>query len=182
MPNYRRWYVEGGTYFFTLVAYRRAPIFAQENARILLGECFRAIREELPFETIAMVLLPDHLHALWQLPPGDDDFSTRWKRIKASFTSRWLHRGGTEVRPTERQERRGNRGVWQRRFYEHLIRDEDDLENHFHYIHYNPVKHGHVLRPWDWEASTFRKYVRLGYYSNNWGDSEPEGIRGMDLE
>jgi putative transposase len=182
MPNYRRWYVPGGTYFFTVVTYNRKPLFQREGARTLLGECFRAIQEELPFETIAIVLLHDHLHALWQLPPGDADYSTRWKRIKAKFTKEWLAAGGTEAKITSSQTKRGNRGIWQPRFHEHVIDDENDLEAHFHYIHYNPVKHGYVFQPWDWEASTFRKYANLGYYPKNWGTAEPEMIKDMDVE
>jgi len=185
MSNYRRWYVPGGTYFFTVVTYNRQPLFQQEDSRTLLGNCLRETRDELPFETIAMVLLSDHLHALWQIPLGDADFSTRWKRIKARFTKKWLLSGGAEAITTASQKKRQNRGIWQRRFHEHVIDDEDDLEAHFHYIHYihyNPVKHGYVARPWDWEQSTFRKYVDLGYYPRDWGMAEPEMIKKMALE
>jgi putative transposase len=122
MPDYRRWYQPGGTYFFTVVTCQRFHLFAEEPARALLGQVMREVRDELPYETIAIVLLPDHLHAAWALPSGDDDFSTRWKEIKLRFTERWLAQGGREMPVTNAQARRGNRGVWQRRFFEHLIR------------------------------------------------------------
>ncbi|MBX3435902.1 MAG: transposase [Planctomycetaceae bacterium] len=182
MSNYRRWYQPGGTYFFTVVTYGRIPIFAKLPARTLLGEVMRSVKEEVPFETVAIVLLPDHLHTIWQLPGGDHDFSTRWKHIKSQFTNRWRKTDGAEARRTESQVKRGNRGVWQRRFWEHLIQDEHDLEVHVDYIHYNPVKHDYVTRPWDWEPSTFRRYVALGHYDQNWGRTEPNHIRAMKLE
>ncbi|HUT95782.1 MAG TPA: transposase, partial [Thermoguttaceae bacterium] len=119
------------------------------------------MRGEFPFETIAACLLPDHLHMIWQLPPGDSDYSGRWKEIKSRFTERWLAGGGTELPVSESRRKRGERGVWQRRFWEHTIQDESDLEIRFDYVHYNPVKHGYVRRPWDWEHSTFRHYVAI---------------------
>jgi putative transposase len=144
MSRYRRWYQPGGTSFFTLVTYGRFGLFHDERARTLLGQVMREVSQEFPFKTVAIVLLPDHLHAIWSLPSGDADFSTRWKRIKSEFTKRWLLAGGAEVPVTQAQAGRGNRGVWQRRFIEHFIRDEEDLERHCDYIHYNPLKHGLV--------------------------------------
>ena len=182
MSNYRRWNQPGGTSFFTIVTYRRFWLFEEEAARKLFGEIMREVAHELPFETLAIVLLPDHLHVIWTLPPGDGDFSTRWKSIKESFTKRWLSMGGREMPVTPSQARRGNRGIWQRRFIEHLIRDEDDLERHCDYIHYNPVKHRYVSRPWDWPHSSFRRFVGLGQYEWDWGRSEPESIAGLDYE
>ena len=182
MSEFRRWYQPGGTYFFTVVTYNRIPLFADNGARGLLGEIMRAVKEEEPYETLAIVLLPDHLHAIWQLPRGDHDFSRRWKRIKSDFTRAWRKQGGKEAKTTDSRQRRGNRGVWQTRFWEHLIRDENDLEAHFDYIHYNPVKHGYVKRLWDWEPSTFRKYVTSGHYDENWGRTEPGHITIMNLE
>ena len=149
MSDYRRYYQPGGTSFFTVVAYRRFHLFAEQGAQTLLGEVMREVRGELPFETIAIVLLPDHLHAIWALPSGDEDYSTRWKEIKSRFTKRWLAIGGREMPVTPAQRKRGTRGIWQRRFIEHLVRDEDDLAAHADYIHFNPVKHGHTRRPWD---------------------------------
>jgi len=179
VSDYRRWYQPGGTSFFTLVTYNRIPIFGETRARDLIGEVIRDVRDEMPFETVAIVLLPDHLHAVWSLPRGDQDFSSRWKKIKADFTSRWLAIGGCEAPVTTSQARRGNRGVWQQRFIEHLCRDEGDLSRHCDYIHYNPVKHGYVSNPWDWEASSFRRFVEAGHYEADWGRSAPISIAGM---
>ncbi|HUT90895.1 MAG TPA: transposase, partial [Thermoguttaceae bacterium] len=161
MPDYRRWYLPGGTFFFTLVCYGRRPLFGDPSVCALLGDVMRELRDELPFESIAACLLPDHLHAIWQLPAGDSDYSGRWKEIKSRFTERWLAGGGTELPVSESRRKRGERGVWQRRFWEHTIQDESDLEIRFDYVHYNPVKHGYVRRPWDWEHSTFRHYVAI---------------------
>jgi len=182
MTDYKRWYQPGGTSFFTVVTYRRFHLFGDENARSLLGRVMREVRDELPFETVALVLLPNHLHAVWSLPSGDEDFSTRWKEIKSRFTERWLAQGGSEMSVTPSQKRRGNRGIWQRRFIEHLIRDENDLERHCDYIHYNPVKHGYALAPWDWTSSSFRRFVQLGQYEPDWGRREPLSISGLDYE
>ncbi|WP_425616229.1 transposase [Anatilimnocola sp. NA78] len=169
MSDYRRNFVPGGTFFFTLVTERRAPLFANESARTLLGEALRECQAKHPFKVVAMVLLPDHFHALWELPAGDDDFSTRWKNIKSAFTRRWLAQGGREQPRRRSRVREKRRGVWQRRFWEHTIRDLVDLENHFDYIHFNPVKHGYVNRVRDWQPSTFHRWVEHGHYDIQWG-------------
>ena len=182
MSHYRRWYVPGGTYFFTVVTYRRYPYFQSDAARQLLGAVMREVQAESPFQVVATVLLPDHLHAVWTLPAGDSDYSTRWKRIKARFTDRWLASGGHEERVTLAQERRGNRGIWQKRFRENTIDDQDYLTRVCDYIHYNPVKHGYVLAPRDWPQSTFLRFVAEGEYELDWGRSEPASIAGLDLE
>lgn len=169
MSDYRRYFVPGGTFFFTLVTERRAPLFANELARTLLGAAIRKCQEDHPFTVIAFVLLPDHLHALWELPAGDDDYSTRWKLIKSKFTRDWLAQGGREQPRRRSRLREKRRGIWQRRFWEHTIGDVEDLENHFDYTHYNPVKHGYVKRPRDWVASTFHRWVEHGHYDLNWG-------------
>lgn len=169
MPHFRRYFVPGGTYFFTVVTARRAPVFRSARARTLLGAMLREQREEAPFQTVAIVLLPDHLHTIWTLPPGDDAYPNRWKAIKAKFTSAWLAAGGEEQPTSEGYRRQRRRGVWQPRFIEHTIRDERDLYNHANYIHYNPVKHGHVRCPKDWLWSSFHRYVEAGDYPENWG-------------
>ncbi len=139
--------------------------------------------ERTPFETMAIVLLWDHLHCLWTLPPGDDDYSGRWKKIKATFTRDWLRNGGEDQPVSRAKAARGRRGVWQARFHEHTIRDEKDLENHADYLHYNPVKHGYVNRPWDWQWLSFRRFVELGQYDRDWGSQgAPLNIRGMNPE
>jgi putative transposase len=182
MPDYRRWYQPGGTYFFTVVTYARHRLFERDLSRRLLGGAMRSVAEEMPWKTIAIVLLYDHLHVLWTLPAGDDDFSGRWQRIKTQFTAQWLAAGGEEVPLTPAQAARGQRGVWQKRFWEHLIRDAHDLSNHCDYIHYNPVKHEYVKRSWDWPYGSFRRFVSAGHYPKSWGESEPQSIAGMDYE
>jgi putative transposase len=182
MPNYRRWYVSGGTVFFTVVTYHRQPLFAADDAARLLGRVLRRVRDELPFVTVACVLLPDHFHTIWTLPSGDSDFSTRWKRIKRDFTVDWLDAGNKEYPVTAAQHHRGSRGIWQRRFYEHQVRDEDELHTLCDYIHYNPVKHGRASRPSEWQWSTFHRFVAAGHYPSEWGRSEPDTIRNIELD
>ncbi len=171
MSDYRRYFVPGATYFFTVVSGGRAPLFANEVARLLLGSMFRRCLLRRPVEVIAIVLLPDHWHCLWALPPGDSAYSLRLSWIKREFTREWLAHGGSERPRTRARKKERRRGVWQRRFWEHTIRDETDLENHFDYIHYNPVKHGLVMRPRDWPWSSFHRWVRAGHYPLDWGRS-----------
>ena len=169
MSDFRRYFVPGGTYFFTLVTARRAALFGDAHARELLGRAMRDERERHPFSTVAMVLLPNHLHVIWTIPVGDDKYSQRWQAIKAKFTTDWLALGGEEqpLTPGYRELRR--RGIWQPWFIEHTIRDELDLHNHVDYIHHNPVKHGYVCCPGEWSWSSFRRYVASGDYSAEWG-------------
>ena len=168
MPNYRRAWVPGGAFFFTLVCERRAPLFADERASRLLGSLLRRAQLRWPFTINALVLLPDHLHAIWSLPAGDTSYPTRWGWIKKEFTKAWLALGGVEqrVRPGWRRER--GRGIWQRRFWEHTLESEDDFERHFDYIHYNPVKHKYVLCPCDWPHSSIHRWIDAGVYPVDW--------------
>lgn len=169
MSDYRRYFVAGGTYFFTAVTDGRASLFADASARSLLGSVFRRCILRQPMSVLAIVLLPDHLHCLWALPRGDSAYSERWRWLKAEFTRKWLALGGLE-QPTGDARRRERRwGVWQRRFWEHTIRDEADLEQHADYIHFNPVRHNLVSRPCDWPWSSFHRWVALGHYPVNWG-------------
>ena len=162
MPNYRRAFRPGGTFFFTLVTYRRARFLCDDLARDLLRQAIDTCRVDQPFGADAFVLLPDHLHAMWTLPDGDADFSKRWGRIKKFFTQAWTAAGGWEGAVSD--SRRGNhrRGVWQRRFWEHVIRDETDLRRHLDYIHYNPIKHRLVDCAHAWQWSSFHRLVREG--------------------
>ncbi len=178
MPDYRRWHVPGGTYFFTVVTEQRVPIFQDPIGRELLGRAMRKVNEQRPFTTLAIVLLPEHIHCLWTLPPGDADFSDRWKSIKAEFTAGWLGAGGREVKPGRAKIARGERGVWQHRFWERAVRDGSELDAYCDYIHFNPVKHGHVSHPADWPWSSFRRFVREGHYPADWGSREPDGLPG----
>jgi putative transposase len=168
MPNFRRNYVPGGSYFFTVVTERRAPILCREPASQILRSCLRRCRDRWLFSIEAIVLLPDHLHTIWVLPPGDDRFSLRWGWIKKEFTKAWLGSGGEEQPATNGRIRDGRRGVLQPKFWEHTLRDERDFERHFDYIHFNPVRHGIVQSPGDWEFSSFHRWVRLGVYPEDW--------------
>lgn len=168
MPNYRRAIRPGGTFFFTLVTYGRAPFLCEPAARRTLREAISGCREVMPFEIDAFVLLPDHLHAIWTLPEGDGDFSKRWGVIKKRFTQEWTAGGGWQGVVSESRVDNRRRGVWQRRFWEHVIRDERDYQKHLDYVHYNPVKHGRVACPHLWEWSSFRRWVGKGGYAGDW--------------
>lgn len=151
MPNYRRLRVPGGTYFFTVTLNdRRSDLLIRHID--LLRHSFAKVRDKRPFETLAMVILPDHFHALWRLPPNDDGYSVRIRLLKEGFT-----KALPDATPGRRP---GERGIWQRRFWEHLIRDPDDFDAHVDYIHNNPVKHGLVAHPDDWPYSTWHDWKR----------------------
>lgn len=164
MPNYIRAQVPGGSYFFTISLAERGGHLLTDNID-LLRAAFRDERRTHPFTIDAIVVLPDHLHCVWTLPPHDCDFSNRWRRIKAGFSSR-LPKG--ERRSASRVAT-GERGIWQRRFWEHWIRDERDFSVHVDYIHFNPVKHGCVSRVVDWPFSSFHWYVKQGVLLADWG-------------
>lgn len=168
MPEYRRYFQPGGTYFFTLVTAGRAPVFRSEWVVRVLHEQLVLTRQRWPFDLQALVVLPDHLHTIWILPEDDQDFSKRIGFLKKEFTKSFLERGGLErwVSPSKRSDRRS--GVWQRRFMEHLIRDELDFERHCDYLCYNPVTHGHAACPHQWHASTFAEAVKKGQYDMDW--------------
>jgi len=173
MPNYRRWFVPGGTFFFTCVTHMRARFLTDEAARDSLHEALAEIQERYPFEIVAIVLLPDHLHTVWSLPSGDARYPTRWRRIKAEFTERWLERGRVELSQSVSRANRSMRGIWQKRYWEHTVRDEADLERCVNYIHWNPCKHSLVSRVSDWPWSSFHRFVAQGHYELNWGNIDP---------
>ena len=136
---------------------------------------FKKVKHKHPYVVDAMVVLPDHLHAIWTLPKSDHDYSTRWSLIKSAF-SRGLHK---KERVSESRIHKRERGIWQRRFWEHQIRDEEDFANHINYIHYNPVKHEHVTRTIDWPYSSFHKHVKNGWLPSDWaGMGEIDGVFG----
>lgn len=172
VTNYRRAHIAGGTFFFTVVTHERRPILVDDPARVALRQAFREVRSRRPFSVDAIVLLPDHLHTVWTLPTGDDDFSTRWRQIKTLFTKRWLAAGGLEGSRSVSRQFKGERGVWQRRGYEHACRDESDLKRCVDYLHANPLKHGLVDCVRDWPWSSFHRYVRLGEYDADWGSAD----------
>ena len=162
MPDYRRYRVPGGCYFFTVNLLDRNTALLIDRID-LLRESVRVTKQRYPFHIDAWVVLPEHMHCIWTLPPDDYDFSGRWREIKKAF-SKDLPR--TERR-SEVRIRRNERGIWQRRFWEHAIRDDEDYAAHMDYIHYNPVKHGWVERVSDWPYSSFHRLVRKGVYSHD---------------
>lgn len=171
MPNYRRARSAGAAYFFTATLADRESKLLVEKVDVL-RLAVRQTMVELPFDIDAIVVLPDHVHCVWTLPSNDADFSVRWQRIKARFS----HRISLNEDPSPSRRSRRERGIWQRRFWEHLIRDEADYASHLDYIHYNPVKHGHVERVADWPYSSFHRYLEAGMYSVDWGGtSDLEG-------
>jgi len=180
MTNYRRADFPGGYYFFTVVTHDRRPLFNDPLARDCLHAAWAATRAQMPFEDVALCLLPDHLHCVWKLPEGDADFSRRWARIKAGFTHRYLAAGGAESKQSASRHRKRERGIWQRRFWEHQIRDERDLQRHVDYTHYNPVKHGLVERVEDWPWSSYHRYARQAPYPGQYWPAARNGLQELD--
>ena len=166
--RYRRADVDGGTYFFTVVTYRRQNIFVDEFAINELRNAIKEVKQKHPFQIDAWVLLPDHMHCIWTLPKGDDAYSKRMGMIKAKFTSSVKHMLERDEIKAESQKAKRESTIWQRRFWEHEIKDEKDFERHVDYIHYNLVKHGFVNSVIDWPHSTFHRYVDKGIYSHDW--------------
>ena len=164
--KYRRMLMPGASYFFTVVTHERRPLLAGAENVELLREAFRAVQRQRPFVLEAAVVLPDHLHCIWTLPEGDADFPTRWRLIKSWFTRRCAER--LLYDPGAAQLARGQRAIWQQRYWEHLLRDEEDRRHHLDYIHYNPVKHGLVEKPADWPYSSLARHVAAGLYPADW--------------
>ena len=152
MPDYRRLYADGGTYFLTLcLDDRRSDLLTREIEK--LRKAWKEVAAARRFETVAAVVLRDHMHFLWRLPDDDRDFPTKVSHLKAAFTRRLPQGEKGEGRKRERR-------VWQSRYWEHLVRDADDLERHVDYIHWNPVKHGYVKEPEDWPYSTYHTWKK----------------------
>jgi putative transposase len=172
MPNYHRSRVAGGTYFFTVVTRSRRHFLTREPARGLLSREIHTELADNPFDAVAFVLLPDHFHCIWTLPHGDSNYSTRIKQIKTRFTRAYLKHDRHEAPVSDARRAKKERGIWQSRFWEHTIRDDDDFKRCLDYIHWNPVKHGYVSRPCDYPYSTFAKFVRLGEYEPLWGTGQ----------
>jgi putative transposase len=171
MPRYVRAKIKGSVFFFTVVlAKRPSNLLLDQIDR--LRQVYRTIQQRRPFETIAVCVLPDHVHTLWALPEGDNDFSMRWSLIKSGFS-----RGLDPMPRSASKVGKREKGIWQRRYWEHAIRDDADLERHVDYIHFNPVKHGHVTRVADWPHSSFHQYVERGLLAADWG-GDPRDIQG----
>ncbi|UHQ22929.1 transposase [Lysobacter sp. 5GHs7-4] len=173
MTAYRRPHASGATWFFTTNLAQRGGNRLLVEQIGLLRETVARVRCRHPFRIDAMVVLPDHLHAIWTLPPGDSRIGTRWGLIKADFARRLPH---GEQRSNSRL-LRGERGIWQRRYWDHLIRDATDLAAHCDYVHYNPVKHGLVTAAKEWPYSSFHRYVSDGRYAKDWGVAAYAGTR-----
>jgi len=167
MSHYRRANTAGATYFFTVVTYRRRPFLCDEDVRDALKQAINKVRKKHPFIIDAWVLLPDHIHTIWTLPPNDANFALRWQLIKRYVTQccgtrlhnpQWMNTSKAKHREST---------LWQRRYWEHQIRDELDYAKHMDYLHYNPVKHQLVKQVKDWPYSTFHRYVKQGVYDEN---------------
>ena len=169
MPEYRRVKVKGGTYFFTVVTFRRRPILTHDHIRAALREGIQEVKQSLPFTIEAWVLLPDHLHTIWTLPENDDNFASRWAIIKRAVSERCCYPDCVVGSIADSRSKRGEKSIWQRRFWDHLIRDELDFHRHLDYLHWNPVKHGHVKRVIDWPYSTFHRFVTQELCQPDWG-------------
>ena len=171
MPNYKRVRF-GSTYFFTVVTYQRRQILCLKPCREILRDVTKQTRDAYPFTIDAMVLLPEHLHCIWTLPENDTNYSMRWGLIKKEFTKRAhdvVEKMVGTAHPTASRMKHGEGAIWQRRFWEHQIRDQEDYNAHVEYIHYNPVKHGLAKTPRGWEYSSFNRYVNDGIYERDWG-------------
>ena len=174
MPNYHRYRLTGGCYFFTVNLLERHNNSLLIDHIELLRKTVNLVRSSHPFHIDGWVVLPEHMHCIWTLPEGDNDYAVRMRLIKGLF-SKQLPK--TEWLSAVRQ-RKGERGIWQRRYWEHTIRDDQDYGQHMDYLHFNPVKHGHVARVTDWPYSTFGRLVRLGVYPENWGGSGIDVVAG----
>lgn len=164
MSDYRRSFVPGGCFFFSVaLADRQSSLLVDEIAR--LRSAYAVTQTTLPFTTLAICVLPEHLHAIWALPAHDSDYAQRWALLKSSF-SRGLP---LAARLSLRQRHKREKGLWQRRYWGHWIRDAEDLQRHLDYLHYNPVKHGLVGQVKDWPYSSFHRYVRQGLLPADWG-------------
>ena len=172
--QYRRARTPGGTYFFTINLADRTSTLLTDRIDLLREVTAKVVRNH-PVIIDAMVVLPEHLHALWTLPEGDSDFATRWMLIKSSF-SRQVPK---DESCSQSRKKRGERGIWQRRYWEHRIRDEKDFARHVEYIHYNPVKHGYVKRAVDWPFSSVHRLIAAGVVEADWGVTEiPDDFNG----
>ena len=163
MVRYRHDFVPGGTYSFTITLRDRSSRILIDHIDALRA-AVRAAQVRHPFDIDAMVVMPDHIHRVVTLPPGDINYSGRIRFIKSRFT-RAVAASGVMLN----RNARGECDLWQRRFWEHTIRDELDMENHINYVHINPVKHGYVTRAVDWPHSSIHRYIKAGWMTPDWG-------------
>ena len=172
MVNYRRNFVPGGTYFFTVTLRDRSSRLLVEHIE-LLRAAFRHVKRERPFQIDAIVILPEHLHTIWTLPAGDADYPGRWRAIKSAFTHAVVKSGVVVQR-----NQKGEYALWQRRYWEHTLTNEEDYRHHVDYIHFNPVKHGWAKHVAEWPHSSFHRYVRQGILPPDWADTPHTGNFG----
>ena len=168
--KYRRAFVPGGSFFFTVVTHQRRALFSSTESVEVLRNAFRTVRSTHPFEVEAMVVLPNHLHSIWTLPPDDTDFATRWRLIKTWFTKHCDP--ALRITPDVSRASRQEQALWQHRYWEHALRDENDFIRHVEYIHFNPVKHGLASSAIEWPYSSFHRYVAAKMYDADWGCGE----------
>jgi putative transposase len=178
MSRYRRAQTPGATYFFTVATQARRDLLTSAPIRQALRDAIVEVRSAAPFVICSWVLMPDHLHCLWELPQGDADYGMRWSIIKRRVTQACAGELDISAERSLSQTRRREGALWQRRFWEHQIRDEDDFARHMDYIHFNPVKHGYVQRVGDWPYSTFHRYVKASVYTADWGGNAQLEISG----
>jgi len=171
MVNYRRNLQEGATYFFTVTLQNRQSTLLVNKIHFL-RKAMKQVMQTHFYTIDGIVILPDHIHTIWTLPEGDSDYPLRWKKIKTAFTKS-VQKEGLILEKT----RHGEARLWQRRYWEHTIRDEYDLACHLNYLHYNPVKHGLVEAVKDWPYSSFHSYIKRGILSVEWGDERDDDIR-----
>ncbi len=169
MSDYRRLYFPGGSFFFTIVTFQRQPIFRTPENVQRLRHAVARVKHRYPFDFLAGVVLPDHLHFLWTLPSGDANYSRRIGLMKVLFTQSLRDSGSVAESVSASRQKHGEADVWQRRFWEHRIKEEADIELFLHYIHYNPVKHGYAACPHLWPHSSFPRWVASGLYPADWG-------------
>lgn len=179
MSNYKRVIDRSDYFFFTVVTHNRRKFLTDSKSRASLKIAMEQTRAEYPFEIIAICLLPEHLHCVMKLPHTDKNYSLRWSLIKKRFTRRYLKSGGYELEQSDSRKNHRHRGVWQKRFWEHQIRDHKDLNNHINYVHFNPVKHRLTKELTDWPWSTYHDYVKSGRYGNVNLKQMQEGIENI---
>ncbi len=173
MSHYRRASTPGATYFFTVITYKRQNILCQKPIREALRKAITDTREKYPFKIDAWVLLPDHLHCIWTLPKNDHDFSVRWNLIKRRVSRVCKNKYGEQSLQSPSKQKHRESTLWQRRFWEHRIRDRKDMNCHLDYIHFNPVKHGHCKQTSEWPYSSIHRYIKAGKYPENWASKTP---------
>jgi putative transposase len=181
MPEYRRVKTKGGTYFFTVITNLRQPLLTTECVRQALRQGIQRARQTLPFHIDGWVVLPDHLHSVWTLPLEDGNYAARWAIIKRQVSTLCGKQFKEIEIPSESKQRRKESGVWQRRYWEHQIRDDSDYERHMDYLHWNPVKHGYVRQVADWPFSSFHRLVAQGIYPPDWGGTAIEETKTINF-